>query len=106
MMSVDKNTAPQTTFLPPDGLERRFFDLTHPPKLLLCLFCGPFGQKYEKPENPKENHENPGFHGFPAFVNVQVVIRHGFSPKRLRHIGSLVPNKIKSYEMIVQKTIG
>ena len=47
-MSADKNTAPETTFPPPDGLERRFLDPAHLPPLLFRPFDGIFGQKYEK----------------------------------------------------------
>ena len=48
-MSVDKNTATETTFPPPDGLEQRFLGLAHPPPLLFRQFLRFFCQNHEKP---------------------------------------------------------
>ena len=66
-MSAGKNTAPETTFPPPDGLERRFFGLAHLPQLLFRHFWSNFCQNVGKPVKTMKTHENPVFHGFPTF---------------------------------------
>ena len=55
-MSADKNTTSETTFLPPDGVERRFLGLAHPSPLLFGPFWSIFGQN---PQKTMKNHEKP-----------------------------------------------
>ena len=53
-MSADKNMAPETTFAPPDGLERRFLGLAHTPPLLSRPFWRTFCQNHGKPWKNRE----------------------------------------------------
>ena len=70
-MSADKNTTPETTFLPPDGLERRFLGLAHPPTLLFRPFWSTFCQNHGKLGNPEKTQV---FTGFPLFGYFQEVV--------------------------------
>ena len=76
-MSADKNTTPETTFLPPDGLERRFLGLAHPPPLLFRPFWSTFGQNSWKIMKTMVFH---GFHGFSCIFMVFMGFQgfHGF----------------------------
>ena len=56
-MSADENMTPETTFAPPDGLERRFWGLAPPPPLLFRPFRRIFRQKYGKSGKIMKNHK-------------------------------------------------
>ena len=66
-MSADKNTATETTFPPPDGLEQRFLGLAHPPPPLFRPFSRIFCQDHEKPWKTMKNHKTRVFMVFPFF---------------------------------------
>ena len=66
-MSADKNTAPETTFPPPDGLKRRFLGLAHPPPLLLRQLRRNKCEKYGISGNTRKTIEIWVFMGFQFF---------------------------------------
>ena len=60
-MSPGKSLAPETSFLPPDVLERHILGVSHPPKLFFWPAWSTLGPNAENPAKTMKKHKNTGF---------------------------------------------